>query len=228
MCQHGMDVSERKSGTKTRCARCGQKLLIPLPPQHTIGSKKKGGVGVISGLLGYSRYAVAVAVLAAFGTGGYFIYSAITEGSVGLTVEVRGSPRNAAERSVRDSLVRSVRQPSEVKFQKWGPHLYRREWDSLMRLASTEGRDAAQKVVKTRNFDCIVRVAYQLPDMMAGSASGGGFGSGAHDHLFVVKGLYVAVLEDFASGDDWKERFTKNVLHQSATGDVSIPGSKSK
>lgn len=230
MCQHGMEVPERKAGTKTRCGRCGQKLLIPLPPQHVLGAKKKkavAGEGGLRGLLAYSRYVVAAAVLAGFGTGGYFVYSSLTEGTAGLTVEVRSQPRNAAERSVRDTLARNVRKASDIKFEKWGPHMYRREWDSLLALAGAEGRDAAQKLIKTKNFDCVVRVVYQMPELLPGAASAGGSGSGTRDHLFVVKGLDVALLEEFPSGDDWKDRFAKNVLRQAPAGE-SPGGAKSK
>lgn len=214
MCQHAMEVSESKSGSKTRCQRCGQKLLIPMPPQYSYGKKKAAP----RGRRWYARYVVAGVLVLGVAYGAYYVFIAISEASVGQKMEVRNYARNTPERAVRDTIAKNALKPDLVKFEKWGPHLYRREWESMLRLADSSNREAAEKMVKMRSFDCIVRVAYHLPEMAVVQGVVGQFAAGPHDHLFAVKGQYVALIEGIQSGDDWKDRFEQTVLRQSSVG----------
>jgi hypothetical protein len=219
MCQFGMEVSESKSGSKTRCQRCGQKLLIPMPPQRSIGKSKKGAAG---GVRRYTRQLVgAVLVMGLVAGGYYFVYIPIAEAGAGKTVEVRDYARNAPERAVRDTLRKNVIKGDLIKFEKWGPHLYRREWESMLRLAEKEKKDEALKLVKIHSFDAVVRLAYELPERAVVTGSMGQYSAGKHDVLFAVKGPYITLLDGINGGDDWKDLFEKNLLKSSGGTDSS-------
>lgn len=227
MCQHSMEVAESKAGSKTRCARCGQKLLIPMPPQHSRGKKKSvagpGGRGRLA------RYGVGAALLSGVVFGVYyFVYLPITEASAGRVMEVRNFARSSAERAVRDTLMKHVLKPKDVKFERWGPHLFRREWESMLRLADANNRDEAEKLVKIKSFDAIVRVAYSIPEMATISGIKGENSAGSHDLLFAVKGPYVAQLDGLTGGDDWKQQFEQKVLRSQSGGDSSSDKSRGR
>jgi hypothetical protein len=133
---------------------------------------------------------------------------------VGVYSSDSSSPRNAVETRVRDLILKVNTEPEKIKFEKWGPHLYRREWDGMLHLADSIAKSKANGLIKNANFECIVRLVYKAPHrVVVGQASSTQLPDVQHDELFIITKDTVDLIA-FQSGDDWKDRLEALILHQ--------------
>jgi rRNA maturation protein Nop10 len=231
-CQFGMEAKESKAGTKTNCKKCGQKLMIPLPPKFNTGrlsgfrrGKKKRSpkdaqpfrIGNVEVSREVMRRFVGIVFLVLLIGGGYLGYKVIPSlllKPAADEVEVRSSPKHWTERQVADLILKLSSDPDKIQFEKWGPHLYRNEWEQMLRQSDEFGRSKAKGFVKDPHFECVVRLVYKAPHRtVVGKADSTQLPPQEHDELFVVHNDSTPPdLVSFQSGDEWKERLKRLVL----------------
>jgi hypothetical protein len=89
------------------------------------------------------------------GAGGYFLFRSKS----GAKAEEGSATKADLEELVKQYILNHAKDPKQVEFLKWGPHMTRAEWDALL----DEGGVEAKHYLRRSDFDHIIRVVYRAP-----------------------------------------------------------------